>query len=254
MSKLLYVGQQIADDLKSGIEGNISRYREGDFLDLEAAGDWRIPLSVDVDLDCLSDLSAENGAEHEITNSLLVGHALNGLTPTLARENRIWIRLSHVECLEYSRKRWLQSDMADEALISAVSKHFFAPTLTGCRDDHAISRLWWNHRIAKQIVPDNPARAMKVILAKADIRLNFLERPGLAARQTLAKGIVRALERSPELLNGEKLFRRFMKQVNLQGAGIAFEVWTEDKIDHFMVRCLENVRGQPGQGPDSERA
>jgi hypothetical protein len=252
MSKLLYVGQQIANELKSGIDGNISRYWEGDFLDLEASGDWRIPLSVDVDLSGLSELSAESGAEHEIRNSLLVGHALNGLTPTLARENRIWIRLSHVDCLEYSRQRWLQANMGDEALISAISKHFFAPTLTGCRDDHAISRLWWNHRIAKQIMPDNPARALKVILARADIRLNFLERPGLAARQTLAKGIVRALEESPELLNGEKLFRRFMKQVNLQGAGIAFEVWADNKIDQLMMRCLENVRGQPGQDPDSE--
>jgi hypothetical protein len=243
MSKLLYVGQQIANDLKSGIEENISRYREGDFLDLEAAGDWRIPLSLDVDLSCLSSLSTENGAEHEILNSLLVGHALSGLTPTLARENRIWIRLSHVECFEYSRKRWLRTDMDEEDFVSAVSKHFFAPTLTGCRDDHATSRLWWNHRIAKQIMPDNPARALKVILARADIRLNFLERPGLAARQSLAKGIVRILETSPELLNGEQLFRQFIKQVNLRGAGIAFEVWNEDKIDQFMMRCLERVQG-----------
>jgi hypothetical protein len=243
MSRLLYVGQQIANDLKSGIEGNISRYRSGDFLDLEAAGDWRIPLSLDVDLSDLSDLSTEGGAEHEITNSLLVGHALGGLTPTLARENRIWVRLSHVECLEYSRERWLQAGMDDEALVAAVAKHFFAPTLTGCRDDHAISRLWWNHRIAKQIMPDNPARVLKVILARADIRLNFLERPGLAARQSLAKGIVRALEKNSELLGGEQLFRQFMKQVNLRGAGVAFEAWNDNTIDQFMARCLERVRG-----------
>jgi len=252
MSKLLYVGQQVADDLKNNIVENISRYKEDDFLNLETAGDWRIPLSFDADLNSLSNLATEVGAESEIQNSLTVGHALSKLTPTLARENRIWIRLSHVECLGYSRKRWLQADMDDEDVAAAVSKHFFAPTLTGCRDDHAISRLWWNHRIAKQIMPDNPARALKVILARADIRLNFLERPGLAARPILAKGIVRALEKNPDLVKGEQLFRWFIKRVNLLGAGIAFEVWDEGKVDQFMERCLEQVQGlvQPTAGPD----
>ena len=185
MSRLLYVGQQVADDLKNKVSENIVRYREGNFLDFEAAGDWRISLSFDADLARLHALESDGGSESEIKNSLLVGEVLSKLTPTLARENRIWIRLSHIECLEYSRKRWLQADMDDDDLAEAVSKHFFAPTLTTCRDDHAVSRLWWNYRIARQLVPEAPDRALKVILARADIRLNFLERPGVAARATL---------------------------------------------------------------------
>ena len=111
MSRLLYVGQQVADDLKNKVSENIVRYREGNFLDFEAAGDWRISLSFDADLARLHALESDGGSESEIKNSLLVGEVLSKLTPTLARENRIWIRLSHIECLEYSRKRWLQADM-----------------------------------------------------------------------------------------------------------------------------------------------
>lgn len=240
MSKLLYVGQQVADDLRNNIHENISRYREGDFLDLEAAGDWRIPLSFDADLDALQNLAVEGGAENEIQNSITVGHALSKLTPTLARENRIWIRLSHIECLNYSRGRWLHPSMSPDALAAAVAKHFFAPTLTGCRDDHAISRLWWNHYIAKQIIPDNPARALKKILALADIRQGLVERPGIGARPMLGRGIVRLLEREEKLIEG-KLFGRFMKRVNLIGAGIAFEVWSDSSIDQFMLKCLEEA-------------
>ncbi|GAA0890279.1 DUF6339 family protein [Rhodanobacter soli] len=243
MSKLLYVGQQVADDLKNKITDNLDRYREGNFGDIENKGDWRIPLSVDADLASLVRLELIDGATAEIQNSLIVGHALDKLTPTLARENRIWVRLSHVECLEYARKRWLQPAMNDDALTKAVTKHFFAPTLTGCRDDHAIARLWWNHHIAKLIMPDNPARALKMILARADIRLNFLERPGLAARPSLAKGIVLIMENNADLLSGEHLFRQFMKQLNLLGAGVAFEVLSEDRIDQFMGRCLKHAQG-----------
>ena len=242
MSRLLYVGQQVADQLKDNVGANLSRYKDGDFLDLEAAGDWQIPLSIDADLDALKELNADGGADNEITNSISVGHALRKLTPTLARENRIWIRLSHIECLEYSRKRWLRPDASDERMIEDVSKHFFAPTLTGCRDDHAISRLWWNHRIAKQIMPDNPARALKQILALADIRQGLIERPGVGARPVLGRGIVRLLEREVRLVEG-KLFGRFMKNVNLMGAGIAFEIWSDAQVDQLLIRCLEQADG-----------
>jgi hypothetical protein len=238
MAKLLYVGQDIADSLADNVADNLDRYRQGDFLDLEAKGDWRIPLSFDVDISELSELKQGKSPECEIENSLLVGRSLCGLNPALARENRLWLRLSHVECLEYSRQRWLTLGANDEKLANDIKTHFFAPTLTGCRDDHAISRLWWNHHIAKQIMPEDPARALKVMLARADIRLNFLERPGLAARPSLGKGIVNALERNVELLKQEDLFRRFMKTLNLLGAGIAFEVWSNDTIDRFMDRCL----------------
>ena len=239
MTKLLYVGQNVADDLADNIAGNLERYGQGDFLDLEAKGDWRIPLSFDADISALSELKQGRSPEDEIENSLLVGRSLGRLSPTLARENRLWLRLSHIECLEYSRQRWLPLDGDDEKFADKVKTHFFAPTLTGCRDDHAISRLWWNHHIAKQIMPEDPARALKVILARADIRLNFLERPGLAARPSLGRGIVYALERNVELLKQQDPFRKFMKILNLRGAGIAFEVWSDDAIDRFMDRCLE---------------
>lgn len=242
MSKLLYVGQQVADDLKNKVTENLDRYRDGSFGDLESKGDWRIPLSVEADLASLEQLKLADGATAEIQNSLIVGHALDKLTPTLARENRIWVRLSHVECLEYARRRWLQPVMNDDDLVKTVIKHFFAPTLTGCRDDHAIARLWWNHHIAKMVMPNNPARALKMILARADIRLNFLERPGLAARPSLARGIVRITESNADLLSGEHLFRQFMKQLNLLGAGIAFEVLGEDRIDRFMKHCLNYAK------------
>jgi hypothetical protein len=253
MSKLLYVGQQIADDLKNNIADNLARYKQGDFLDLEAAGDWRIPLSFDVDLDELTHLAAGGGSENEIQNSIAVGLALSKLTPALARENRIWIRLSHIECLEYSRKRWIQADMDDEKLTKVVAKHFFAPTLTGCRDDHAISRLWWNHHIAKQIMPDNPARALKRILALADIRQGLVERPGIGARHILGRGIIRLLEEEEKLTEG-KLFGQFMKKVNLLGAGIAFEVWSDSKIDQFMRRSLELVESVTAGAAELEPA
>lgn len=241
MNRLLYVGQQVADELADGIADNLERYRDGDFSEMESGGDWRIPLSIHADLDRLSELVPDNSPDDEIRNSIVVGHALRGLTPTLARENRIWIRLSHVECLEYSRQRWLSVGGPDEELERDIRKHFFAPTLTHCRDDHAIARLWWNHHIAAQAMPENPARALKMVLARADIRLSLVERSGIGARPMLGRAIVRALETNDDLRKTQGLFREFMKNLNLLGAGIAFETWSAEAIDGFIEHCVEQA-------------
>lgn len=245
MKPLLYVGQQVADVLRDRVGENLERYREGDFRDLEGHGDWRIALSVEADLDRLAELDRGTGAKAEVANSLLVGRVLERLTPSLARENRLWIRLSHVEALEYSRARWLEGKKEEE-LEKQVVLHFFAPTLTSCRDDHAISRLWWNYRIASQIMPDEPERALIAILATADIRQALIERPGIGARSNLARGVLLMIEdQASGLRASESLFRAFMKRLNLKGAGMVFEVWPEGRIHDFMRECLDDVRENP---------
>ncbi|HDS1218635.1 TPA: hypothetical protein QEG05_000540 [Stenotrophomonas maltophilia] len=246
MTKLLYVGEQVAADLRRSVAENLDRYRGGDFLDMESAGNWRIPLAVDADLSELSRLNTDGTPASEIENSLIVGHALGRISPSIARENRLWVRMSHVEGLPYSRARWISDNSTDEMVTAAIFKHFFAPTLTACRDDHAISRLWWNYHIAYQIDSASVGSVLRHILHRADVRLSFIERSAMASRPSFARGVVRLLSTERDLLEGERLFREFMKQINLDGAGLAFEVMPEFKIDVLMRQCLDKVRLSTG--------
>ena len=244
MTRLLYVGQQTADFLSDNVAEHLDRYMVSGFGDLEAEGDWRIPLSVQVDLELLSGLMPERGQEAEVRNSMLVGRALAKLTPSLARENRIWIRLSHIEGIEYSRRRWV-ADVPEAKLAQAVRVHFFAPTWTGCRDDHAISRLWWNHRIASMLMPEAPEDAMTLMLSTADIRANFIERPRVGTRLPLARGIIGELRDNEPLRTSEFRFRQFMKLLNAQGAGQYVEVWSAQKINEFVRKCADSALAAP---------
>lgn len=247
MSNLLYVGQQTADFLADNVEEHLDRYLRDGFGDLEAAGDWRIPLSISADLEQLTQLVPDKGHEAEIHNSLVVGRALSELTPSLARENRIWVRLSHIEALAYSRSRWL-TGVADGKLVSAIRTHFFAATWTGCRDDHAIARLWWNHQIASMLMPEDPEGALKLILSRADLRANFIERPTVGARLPLARGIIRELAKNEGLKGSEARFRMFMKLVNSKGAGKYLEAWPERRVDAFVSQCA-NATASPEMLP-----
>lgn len=244
MRKLCYVGQSVADDLKESVEKNLARYRDGDFCDLEASGNWRISLDRDMDVDGLAALKAATGADAEVANSMVVGKSLSALDPSLARENRIWVRLSHIECLNFSRLRWLSPGGSDDAHVKSIRKHFFASTLTSCRDDHAVARLWWNYWIASKIIPGEPEYVLRVILRRADIRLNFIERPGLSARPKLAREVVLTMAENEDLLRTESVFREFMKAINLQGAGRVFEALPSQSIRDFLRECLDAARGE----------
>ena len=211
MNAILYVGQAVADELWNNVESNLQRYLEDGFEDLVEKGNWSLPLRRVFDPGPLKELDPRVGAAVEVENSRLVWKSLgNALNPSLATENRIWVRLSHVECLEFSKDRWLTSG-SDEVLTQRIRAHFFANTRTAARDDHVLSRLWWNGWIARQVNPDDPESALEMILKSADVRSNLVERPWIFARPALARGIFRAMDNEAWVLQAELHFREFIK-------------------------------------------
>lgn len=241
---LKYLSEEVVASLRESVTRNISRYRCGDFGDLMEGDGWDLPLDVKIDPGPLAELVRGRGVDSEAANSRLVWLALGDLSPSLAVEEGIWTRLAHVECLEYARARWLPVDGTDKDLEKMAVKHLFARGLGGRRDDNAISRLWWNAWMADRIAPGTNLAPLETILKKADYRLNFIERSGLASRIPLAAGIVRLLEKDPWIDEREVHFRLLMKTVNKYGGGILFEAITAVAVDEFLDRCLKTVKSE----------
>jgi hypothetical protein len=237
ISKLKYLSNETISFLRTNVATNLHRYRNGDFDDLMSAGEWALELDLNVDLSALTELDPSGTPDAEIANSLLVWTVLGRLTPALACEEGIWVRLTHVECLSFARDRWIKPDADDEATKKLIDDHFFAAKLTARRDDNAISRLWWNAYIANLANPDPALPALSVILQKADIRSNFVERSMTASRPVLAAGMVRIMQREASITEREDNFRAFMRSVNKLGGGIVFEAMSNPEIDRFMKMC-----------------
>ena len=229
---LRFVSEAILVDLHSKIDANLQLYASGDFAALAAQNGWSIESKlVQVDVTSLATLDGTSrSAEADVANSRLVHKALSGMTPAIAADERIWVRLAHVECLPYSRARWLSGFEGDK-LIDKVDKHMFARGRTGVRDDNAISRLWWNMHIASIADPQDPDAALELIVKRADIRMQFVERPGSAARRPVAQAVVRGMRRDPWIVSSEDAFRKFMIELNRNGGGVLFEALDESKID-----------------------
>lgn len=238
-ARLKYLSATVLEELRRSIPTNIARYTSGDFLDLAKENGWAIETrSVDVDHALLETLKlGQTSMEAEIQNSIAVYRALRGMTPSLAREERIWARLTHMECLSYARSRWLEGRKPEE-LAQQIEVHFFAHALTETRDDNAIGRLWWNGHIASIASPEDPERALNLILKTADIRSNFVERTRMVSRPVLAQALLQAMEAEPWITSGEIHFREFMKVVNRNGGGILFEVLEPQETQSFIETCV----------------
>ncbi len=243
--KLKYLTEDLVSDLYKNVEENLDLYKHGDFLDLARNSGWGSELkSVTMNIELLAGLEGNTGAEAEVRNSMLVHKALEGMTPNLAREERIWTRLTHVECFEYSRKRWISEGADDSEIERSIKVHFFADTANRIRDDNAVSRLWWNAHIAHMTCPSDPLSALELVLSKADIRSNFIERPWVTSRANVAGGIIRAMKNDSWISEKEVNYREFMKTVNKYGGGILFEIMNEGKVDQFMTQCSRKARNE----------
>ncbi|WIW95463.1 DUF6339 family protein [Altererythrobacter rubellus] len=241
MSKLKHVSANLLENLRSDIPSNIGRYQGEGFDEFANDPGWAIERDVEIDLDALAQLDgSERSATSDLKNSRIIMKALGNLTPSLANEEQIWVRLSHVEAFKYSRDRWLTGQPADKAEQN-IRIHFFAPTQTGIRDDHALSRLWWNGFIAQHCMPENPDKALEMLLKTADIRSQLVERIWLMGRRKLAAGVFRGMDEHPDILASEDNFREFMKTLNMMGGGIVFEAMSPDRIDGFIEKCVERA-------------
>lgn len=238
---LKFVSEKVAADLFGSIEENIDRYLEGDFSDLARELGWALETrSVEFDSGFADDLIAESGKEAEIANSMLVFDALKGMTPAVARDERIWVRLCHIEALVYARKRWIgASDPARD-----VRNHFFASGLPQCRDDNALGRLWWNGHLAQTIDKENPKAVLEQILARANIRLQFVDRANASFRIPLARGLVRLLSSEPWLHSHDRAFEDYIRVLDRNGGGRLFEADTDKEVDEFLKENLPIARAE----------
>lgn len=232
---LILVSQTVVDELANSIEANLERYVTEGFEDLASGNGWMLEAhQAKWDQALLDDLDTSGGSAAEVHNSLLIYEGLRGMTPALAREERLWVRMCHVEGLDFARSRWLEgsSDVAGE-----VKRHFFAPGFPASRDDNVFGRLWWNGHIASLGCPGDIKRGLELLLSRANIRLQLVDRADTAFREPLVQGIFRLLDHE-FFASYDAAIADFMFEVNKRSGGIVFEALEPDSIDEHLSGCL----------------
>lgn len=238
MRPLKFFSSSTVEKLSTDIKQNLDRYTTTDFLDLAKESGWALETDkAMVDETLLAKLLPESTPEAEAQNSLMVYQALGGFTPAMARDERIWARLCHVEGIEYVRARWLKSGTVE----SRIRSHSFAAGFPGCRDDNAIGRLWWNAHIAKLACPNDLKTGLSRLLSRANVRLQIVDRADSAFRQPLVAGIIRSLD-NEWFQSYDAAIADFMFEVNKASGGIIFEALSTEQIDAHLAFCMDAAK------------
>jgi hypothetical protein len=239
MSKISLFRESLVHDLTRSIENNLEKYRSGDFQYLLSDTTNLIETDFEYNQVEIDKVQCVPGDYKEVQCCLGIYTGLPRISAYLARDQRLWVFLTHAILLQYTRARWPIPQDKDKA-IAHIKKHFFASGARGIERDNAASRLWWMASICSKVEGMSLERSLTAFLFQSDVRANIVERPTTSQNVALLSAVVKKLDESfrgdKDLYNREK-FRAVMKELNLQGGTKLLEVLDDTEIRRIVNRC-----------------
>ena len=203
-----------------------------------------------IDFDSISKLNPQSGGNSDAENALLVFNALHGLTRYLARDERLWVWLTHAPCLNYSRERWIIKTASREKQVSLIRDHFFAAGARGFERNNAIACLWWWAEIASRYPHADLKTALEVFLHQTDVRARIIERP--TSPQSAFPAIMNVLiekynsDEKTSFFKREKgnraIYRRWLGEINRYGGTKFYEALSETEVTSLFRDLAMKVR------------
>jgi hypothetical protein len=166
-----------------------------------------------------TDLVLNSAQTADIPNMIALAAAINGLTPELATDERLWVSLAVGQFHDYTYARWGGKAKTDADLLAFWKLHVLASSTRNRWRDHSVSRLWWMHRYASMLQPEDPKAALDMLLIEIDFISSLLSKPSVSTNLPLAQAILRVaqeeiLEKKALTFNRDK-FRSFVRELDL---------------------------------------
>lgn len=227
-------------ELMAEISENLESYRNGDFDSMTNDPTHYFETDLDIRDDILSAISCEKSDFKEVKCCMQMYQALGKISHYLARDERLWVYLSHTLLLEYARTRWpIPTD--DEKAIAHIKNHFFCVGARGVERDNVASRLWWMASLCNRTVDITLEDALTCFLHQSDVRASIIERPTTSQNVRVFSAILKKLNESYKtdrtLFIREK-FRPVMKELNLRGGVKLLGALSETRIMHILEECI----------------
>ena len=222
------------------VPDNLDLYRNGtfDYLNLDSTNYFEIDYEADEIK--LSSIDCSEDNHYEVGNCISIFEAMDQLSHYLARDERLWVYLTHTALLNYTRKRWpIPED--DEKAVKHIRNHFFVIGARGFERDNAASRLWWMASLCDRATGLSLKKSLTCLLHQYDVRANIIERPTTSQSIYLFSAILKKLNESfdgDKKLFEREIFCKFMKNLNLKGGIKLLAALSENEIDMAIDDCL----------------
>ena len=191
-------------------------------------------IELEIEFDADVSLKMPKGSTQEEnndkTNCLLIANALPSLSDIDATDERLWVTLGLREFSNYAKARWPAKN--DEKTKNNTVNHWFAVTTRGLMRDHAISRLWWYHRLCSRVDENNVKATLDLLFFNSDYRSSMLERNTTSAITEVVGTIIEITDEYSKQgisYNREK-FRSFMKDLDLLAGRSRLAVLSKEQL------------------------
>ncbi len=234
--------------LLAQVDGNLDRYRSGNFDFLKIDTSCFIETKHDIDEATLSAMHCSANDHREIENCMAIYDAMGSLTHYLARDERLWCYIVHTELLEYARQRWpIPRD--DEKAVQHIRSHFFVVGgARGFERNNAASRLWWMASLCSRAKGLTVKEALTALLFQYDVRANIIERPttsqNIAVFSIVLNKLYESYKTDKRLFERER-FRRIMRELNLKGGTKLLEAVSENDLETLIDDCIAKANKAP---------
>jgi len=234
--KLHMLKSQRVSVLRNDIENNLDKYRSGNFEFLFTDYTSSFECDVEIDESLFESFVPGNSNASEVANCKLILNALGNLTPYMARDERLWVYLTHSYLLDYTRKRW-PIPVDNEKAIKHIATHFFAKDKRDIDRNNAASRLWWQATLCNRVKDLKLESSLECFLEYSDVRANIIERPSTAQCINVFSAIMKKLNDSykgDKSLFKRETFRYLMKELNTHGGIKLLNAMEESEIMKFI--------------------
>jgi|SaaInlStandDraft_7_1057024.scaffolds.fasta_scaffold04973_3 hypothetical protein len=241
MINLSYLKQKAVNSLRDSIKDNLELYRRGSFEGVIKNDVSTLNSDILIDDTLLKALHCNDG-DRDIENCLLISQGIVGLTPYLARDERIWAYLTHTILLDYTRERWIIPENDNDA-VKFISAHFFSKGSRDIMRSNAVSRLWWAAHLSNKVEGLSLEDTLNTLLYKKDVRGAIIERPTVSINSSIFSSVIKVMNDSYNT-EERKFFNRevnrsSMKNLNFIAGAKLLQGMSSEDVFRIVNECFQ---------------
>ena len=238
--KLPFFGARFLSRLKRDIDHNVGKYGVSSaWLEDFASGEKIVSESRTIVGPPPKLMIEDGGAHYDGENARRVYSWLEGLTPAVAMEERLWSCLSHWVFPEYMSTRW---PATDEGVIRR--RYFLEGSSFAALTRNGISRLWWAAFLTKDDARDDPFDLTETLFLRQDIEVSLLER-SLGKCRSVRFGVLEFIKRNRDWLSEGSFGKHvqvLLRELNLLGGVAILDALPSATIAAYLERVGKRLQ------------
>lgn len=236
MAKIKYCTDEFLEDFKLNFEDYFPLYRDGDYEKLDAIfsnPDNIVDSNIGFQYEPLITKGENNNLE-ERENIKIIYHSLGHITPTLAREEKMWVAMYNTYYKNHLYKYIEKKKHYERFKTNLFSSIFYNTKSSHEEVVQNLSRLWWLGYVLIDSYREDPYELLD-FYTESDItgKTTSFFSSNIINNRNIAYGIIETIMELRDqgiLINNRRYYNETNKYFNLMGGTTLIDLFSKEEI------------------------